>query len=53
MNLPWDVNRVYLIRTSYAKSGKMKCFIRECQAGKKDTMTEMRSLKIIVGMSKL
>ena len=53
MNLPWDVKGVYLIRTSYAKSEKMKSFVRECQTGKKDTMTEMRSLKIIVGMSKL
>lgn len=53
MNLPWDVKGVYLIRTSYAKSGKMKYFIREYQTGKKDTMTEMRLLKITVGMSKL
>ena len=29
------VKGVYLIRTSYAKSGKMKSFIRECQTGKK------------------
>lgn len=35
MNLPWDVKGVYLIRTSYAKSEKMKSFIRECQTKKR------------------